>query len=250
MDVAIFPNCITEYKYTFGCLRNREQEIKFINSFLNSPKKALDLGSGPFSHLLELSISQSIFLIDINNCYLSNYSDNPNTTIIQQDVFINDLKLASRLKFDLVLCLYGIIYLCSRWKRLHALFFKIRQCMNTGGIFIFDITDLSNYARKFGASGEHYFGSYNIENGSTQYTLNWNLGAEFNGQMMHSFKIVTTEKRIIHKECRQVYHYPLEEIEKTLLQAGFKIIDEYSDFKFTKSSRIEEPRRLFVLQAV
>lgn len=116
-------------------------EYDFINQFLQSPKKILDIGGGSGRFALPLKEhGHDVTVIDLN--------ENALTLLKMRDPLMNcvhadfiEWEFNNKKHFDIVLAIEVLLYI----KDWHSFFLKVHKLLSDNGIFIFTATNKNSW---------------------------------------------------------------------------------------------------------
>lgn len=132
-NTATYNNKMGRYK--------TKSESDFINHFLNSPKKILDIGGGSGRFAIPLKeLGHDVTVIDLNEHAIKLLkSKNPSINCINDDFLA--WKTNHRNNYDLVLAIEVLLYV----KNWHAFFSKVYNLLSNDGLFIFTATNKNSW---------------------------------------------------------------------------------------------------------
>ncbi|MGI6066248.1 MAG: class I SAM-dependent DNA methyltransferase [Bacillota bacterium] len=143
-------------------------------------------------------------------------------------------------EFDLVTCFQdGLNYLLSE-EELNQAFQGIYNLLSPGGLFIFDLNLVEKYS--FSASNEISF--IDMEEYSLIYETSYDPANRIWEIKVTGF-IREEQQYSKFQEIHQEMHHQPEDVEKSLVNAGFNVKDKFSAFTFDAPQ--PDDRRIFIV---
>ncbi|MFA6859876.1 MAG: class I SAM-dependent methyltransferase [Clostridia bacterium] len=214
------------------CGKNYQNEVQFINNFINDKVKTLiDLGCGTGEHLKELSkLNSKINLtgLDLNVEMLEVAKNKNKGNFFQGDI----LDFISNKKFDFAISMFAVLNHLKSYKQFKKALCNTKELLKENGVFIFDlhnplkngckVDEINKIKRFMQWKINKIFG---IEKTNITYEIN---GKTYKAK--HTFKI-----------------YKINKLKKIIEKKGFKILGIYENY--TLNYATEKSKNLqFVLQ--
>jgi len=221
---------------------------KFVNDIVKRIPgdhiNVLDVACGTGNLLMELeAYDYQLWGIDNSYTMLKKFKEKLDRNSAKIPVWqSNMIAFHSKMKFDVILCLYDSFNYIQYKDDWHKFFNSVSDCLVDNGLLIFDICTEKNSIK--------YFNNYFEKNRGKDY--NYTRKSTYDKkERIHSniFKINFDNSNVIFVEQHQQKIYSIQEIVDYLADTKFKILDILDDFSF-KIATEKSLRAHFILKKV